>query len=59
MLDKVADIYNPSTQEAEAGGSWVQSHPRLYNETLSQTKQSKTNKATKTSTYTEYSTWQF
>jgi hypothetical protein len=30
--------YNPSTQEAEAGGSQVKGHPRLHSKTLSRTK---------------------
>jgi hypothetical protein len=31
----VAHTYNPSTQEVEAGGSWVWGQPMLHNKTLS------------------------
>jgi hypothetical protein len=34
----VTHIYNPSTQEAEAGGLQVQCQPELYSETLSERK---------------------
>jgi hypothetical protein len=33
---EVVRSYNPSTHEAEAGGSQIQYQPELYNETLSQ-----------------------
>jgi hypothetical protein len=35
-LGMVVHAYNLSTQEAEAGGSGVQSQPWLHNETMSQ-----------------------
>jgi hypothetical protein len=31
----VTHTYNPSTQEAEAGGLWVERQPDLFSETLS------------------------
>jgi hypothetical protein len=37
----VMQTCNPSTQEAETGGSWVQGQPGLYNETLSQQNKTK------------------
>jgi hypothetical protein len=31
----MVQVYNPNTQSAEKGGSWVQGQPRLHSETLS------------------------
>jgi hypothetical protein len=43
---------NPSTQEAEAGGSWVPGQLGLYKQNLSQTKsKNKKNKKTKETSY--------
>jgi hypothetical protein len=39
----VAYVLNPSTQEAEAGRSWVQGQPELHSDTLSH-KQNKNDK---------------
>jgi hypothetical protein len=36
FLGMVVHIYKPSTQESEAGGSWVQGQSVLHNEILSQ-----------------------
>jgi hypothetical protein len=35
----VMHFCNPSTQEAEAGGSWLQSQPEVQSDTLSQQKE--------------------
>jgi hypothetical protein len=52
----VAHVFNPSTQEAEAGGflssrtawatKWIPGQPGLYRETLSQKTNKQTNKQT-------------
>jgi hypothetical protein len=43
----VAYPYNPSTQEAEAGGSQLEGQPGLHSETLSQKTNKKKNKKKK------------
>jgi hypothetical protein len=41
ILGTMVQAYNPITGEAEAGGSWFQGQPKIYNETLCQKKKKK------------------
>jgi hypothetical protein len=45
----VAHVYNPNTQEIEAGRLQVPGQPELHGETLSQNKKKRNNNTTKVS----------